>query len=168
MDKFEIKSKVYCPPSKKDRALYIAVNIAVVFLAIFSIVSLLVKGVKIGNLTACIVAIAVGIRIKSTNRYDGHYDFCVLSITFKDTVISISYQPNAKVIDIPTRQIRSLQYSDQLQCVRIVSDYTETISGRTEIKNNAELLLYITYEENVDFYNKLQCATRQILTFVDR
>lgn len=82
MNNFEIKSKTYCPPSKRDKVLYISVNIAIIFVVMFSMVSMFAKGVSVGNVSGCIVAIAVGYRLKLNNRKEGHYEFCILSITF--------------------------------------------------------------------------------------
>lgn len=69
---------------------------------------------------------------------------------------------------IAFNRIRSLEYSDQLECLRMVCDYEERNGDRMNRMENAELLLYISYEDNQAFYNRLEERAGQRLLFVDR
>lgn len=165
---FEIKSKTYCPPSKRDKSLYVVVNIAIIFVVIFSIVSMLVKGVKVGNVSGCIVAIVVGYLLKSNNRKDGHYEFCVLSIVFREDFLTVTFLPSKnKEIVIALDSVKTLEYSDKLECLRIICSYEERV-GSDRRNESSELLLYIPYTTNLDFYQTLERNVALPLKFVDR
>lgn len=169
MNSFEIKSKTYCPPSTRDKALYIIVNIAIIFVVLFSVVSMLVKGVRVGNVSGCIVAIVVGYLLRSNNRKDGHYEFCVLSIVFQEHFLTVTFLPNQnREIVISFNSIRSIEYSDKLECLRIICSYEESIGFKKEKNENTELLLYIPYDANLDFYHTLEKKVAPELRFVDR
>lgn len=169
MNNFEIKSKTYCPPSKRDKVLYISVNIAIIFVVMFSMVSMFAKGVSVGNVSGCIVAIAVGYRLKLNNRKEGHYEFCILSITFQENSLLVTFLPNKdKAIAIAIDSICSIEYSDKLECLRLICDYVEEIGIEKRKCKNSELLLYIPYDANSDFYQMLEKIVEPKLKFVDR
>ena len=169
MNNFEIKSKTYCPPSKRDKVLYISVNIAIIFVVMFSMVSMFAKGVSVGNVSGCIVAIAVGYRLKLNNRKEGHYEFCILSITFQENSLLVTFLPNKdKAIAIAIDSICSIEYSDKLECLRLICDYVEEIGIEKRKCKNSELLLYIPYDANSDFYQRLEKIVEPKLKFVDR
>ena len=169
MNNFEIKSKTYYPPSKHDKVLYIAVNIAIIFVVVFSIVSMLAKGIKVGNVSGCIVAIAVAYRLRLNNKKDGHYGFCVLSIVFQENFLMVTFLPRKdKEIAIDIGSVCSIEYSDKLECLRIICSYEERICAEKKKYQNAELLLYIPYGTNWDFYQMLEKKVTPKLRFVDR
>lgn len=169
MSNFEIKSKTYYPPSKQDRVLYVAVNIAIIFMVIFAAANMLVKGISIGNVSGCIVAIFVGFLLKLNNRKEGHYEFCILSIVFQENFLIITFLPNKdKEIAIDIGSVCSIEYSDKLECLRIICSYEERICAEKRKYQNAELLLYIPYGTNWDFYQMLEKRVAPKLRFVDR
>ena len=169
MREFQVKSKVYCPPSKTEKVIYILVNISVVFMVIYSIGSILTKGFNLNNVSGCIIAIAVGGGFNAKHSNEGHYEFSVLSLSFIEDVLKIGYSTKTdKKIEVDLTSIRSLEYSDQLECLRLVCDYKEWEKGQKEEKEKSELLLYIKYESNQDFYQTLQEITGKNLYFVDR
>lgn len=169
MNKYEIKSKMYCPASRRDKSLFVIVNIAIILMVIYSVASMVVKGIKVDNISGCIVAIVVGFLLKSNNRSEDHYEFCVLSIIFQKQILTVTYLPNInKEIDIIVNSIRSLEYSNKLECLRIVCNYQEREGTEKRIMENSELLLYIPYDSNSEFYQMLEKYTKQDLIFVDR
>ena len=168
MNSFEIESKTYCPPSTQDKALYVVVNIATIFVVLFSVVSMLVEGVRVGSVSGCIVAIAVGHLLRMNNRKDGHYEFCVLSIVFRENFLTVTFLPSKdKEIAIALDSVKTLEYSDKLECLRLICSYEER-NGLDRKNESSELLLYIPYATNMDFYQTLERNVALPLLFVDR
>ena len=169
MNNFKIKSKVYCNESKKMYYVCILINIAVIIMAVCSIISIFFAGINVGNISACVVAVLVGATCKPKNMTGGHYEICVLSISVEETKISIDYLPNFnKRIVVNTDKIKTLEYSDQLQCLRIVCDYNEMADSEEHFFGDSEVLLYIPYNENQQFYYEIENVSQKRLMFVDR
>lgn len=169
MDEYQVKSKLYCPASKKDKAIYIIVNLAVVITAVSSVGSIFAKGFNLNNVTGCILAIAAASSFNARFSKEGHYEFSVLSLRFEGDLLKLTYSsPNNKKVEVHLNTVKSLEYSDQLECLRLVCDYKDWTDGNLIEKHQSELLLYIKYEENQEFYQTLEEKTGQSLHFMDR
>ncbi len=169
MEHFDVKSKIYSPPTNKGRLLSVIVNIAVVIMVICSIVSMLVSGPKVGNISGCIVAITVAALLKRVNLNEGHYLFCILAIDIDQTAIEIKYSSNPGwKTTIPIHSIISLEYSYKLECLRMICDYQSQRDGVVEPQKAAELLLYIAEHGNEGFYSFLTKCSNKIVQYVDR
>lgn len=169
MKHFDIRSKAYCAPEKKELTWYVITNIAVICIALISIGSMLIKGINAGNISGCIIAILVGILIRIKNRKDGRYVSCNISVDVNDTELCVSYQPQIqRKLIVYVNSIRSLEYSDRLACLRLICDYLQIDGDGTNLKNNAEVLLYIEYDANQPFYDAIAEATGKTVCFVDR
>lgn len=171
---FEIESKTYCPPSARDKLQHVAANIAIIFGTIYgvlySIVSMLDNGIGIGNVCGCIVAIAIGRYLFKTNRESrkgSHYEFCVLSTVFRENILTVTFLPyNNKEITIDLDSVKTLEYCDEIECLRLICNYEERdgLDGKNE---SSELLLYIPYAKNADFYQTLEGKVAVPLLFAD-
>lgn len=170
MGHFEIKSKIYREPSSYSRIMSVVLNVSVVIVAMCSIVSMITNGIKIGNVSGCLVAIVVAFLFRRSIHVEGHYEFCILSVTFSSEKISIVYAPKLDItIDIDINSITSIEYSDQLECARLICNYQETDKNKKPVdKVTGELFLYITYDKNADFYFELEKLTKKKIFFVDR
>ena len=97
------------------------------------------------------------------------YEFCILSITFQENSLLVTFLPNKdKAIAIAIDSICSIEYSDKLECLRLICDYVEEIGIEKRKCKNSELLLYIPYDANSDFYQMLEKIVEPKLKFVDR
>lgn len=170
MTHFDIEnSKVYLPYSKSRFIISIVLNLSVIIIAIDSILSILDRGVTASNISEVIIAIAVATAFKRSRPYKEHYEQCSLSIDLDSNRMIINYllspiMKNTIVFDT----IQSLEYSDQLNCLRLVCNYQTEKKKTVEKKENEELLLYVEYEENTDFYATLQSLVNKEIVFVDR
>lgn len=168
-DYYELKSKVYCAPSRGAHVLYILINISMIIVIICSVISMFFTGPKIGNISGCIISIVVSILFKKNKLDKGHYEFCLMTISFSDFSIIINYQANTnKQVVINRNSIETLEYSDVLQCLRVLCTYQEIIKNKTLEKSHSELLLYIPADDNADLLKKIESHSGSVIRFVDR
>lgn len=168
-DYYELKSKVYCAPSRGAHILYVLINISMIIVIICSVISMFLTGPKVGNISGCIVSIVVSILFKKNKLDKGHYEFCIMTISFSDLCIIVNYQATTnKQVVIHRNTIETLEYSDVLQCLRVLCDYQEIIESKTLEKNHSELLLYIPTDDNIELLKKIESHSGTVIRFVDR
>ena len=169
MYNYEIKSKVYSPPKRKESIIAIIVNCAIVIFALFNILSMILNGISINNVSGCILCIVFGFGSRAMFREGNNYIFCVIKITLDENLITISYYPYlSRKVFMPLDNIETLEYSDKLKCLRIIGDYTLEEASKQRRTVSKELLLYIEYAENEEFYKNIEALSHRKISFVDR
>lgn len=166
MMNFTVKSKVYITPKKKNYFFLIVLNICIVIVAILSLLSIFGDGVKVGNVSPIIIGLFVVIRSRTWLKSEPYYEFSMARITL-DKDVCISYDIGQEVT-IYTDSITNIEYSDQLECLRFVADYTVTINNKSITHNQDEFLFYIVAQDNQEFLMVLEQQTRIEVCYVDR
>ena len=166
--KYTIQSKIYVPISKRETLLKIAIYLSVAVVALSGFFSVLSSGAKIGNISPIIIAAAVGISVNRRFRLQSRYEFCVAETTLYDNMLTIDYIGCDLSYQFRLNEIKELQYSDQLQCLRFFGNFTKTSRGITSVHRDEEHLFYVNEEENKAFLDQLIENTNRCITFMDR
>ena len=162
----QIKSKVYVVP-KKNNTLIVIVAICVIITAILGIISIINSGVKIGNVSPIIMSLAVGIGVFEKSSVKPYYEFDIATIVISDQ-LEITYQNSKLQVCFNIHEITSLQYSDQLKCLRLVGNYTKKENNKETSFLNNEYLLYVDDNEEKSVIEELENQTQLMVQYMDR
>jgi len=166
MNEFDTKSKLYIAPKKQSFLFLTVLNICIVIAAILSLLSILGDGIKIENLSSIIIGIFVVIRSRTWLKAEPYYEFSIAHITLNENIF-ISYDTGRHVV-IFTESICSIEYSDQLECLRFVADYDIEVNGETIHYTQEEFLFYIVEKDNTNFFRELAQHCGKQIIYVDR
>lgn len=166
MKHFVIKSKIYMQP-KANKALIVVISICVIITAICGLISVLRSGVKIGNISPILLSLSIGIVVFSKSNQRPYYAFDVANVDIGEAVF-ISYQQSDLHIAFVTNSINTLQYSDQLACLRIVGNYSKTENKKVSVYENMEYLLYVGDGEENQIIDEIEKATNVEVKYMDR
>lgn len=167
MNEFNIKSKVYVVPKKKTLFWNIFINICIIITVAFSLLSLITNGVKLSNVSTIIIAFIISTRIKVWLKTKPYYEFTTAKIMITNDSIIINYDFEQQIyLSVPS--LISVEYSDQLECVRFVSDYIICEGEqRTECKC-AEYLLYVSSIEYPLLLETIEQTVDKKIVYIDR
>lgn len=166
MREFQVKSKVY-KQQKKNKFLIVIVSICVIITSLLGIISIINDGVKVGNVSPIIMALVIGMGVYEKSKESAFYQFDIAAITIGEKLI-INYQTSKLQIMFDIREIFSLKYSDQLQCLQVVGNYERTDDKNKERLTNNEYLLYVGDGEEVELISELEAKTNLQVQYMDR
>ena len=166
MLKNQVKSKVYIT-KKSNGLIIVSLGICVIITSIISILSIINDGLKVGNISPIIISLAVGITVLNNSKAKGEYLFDIASISI-DEKLEITYQESKFIISFLLSDINSLQYSDQLKCLRFYGNYTRSQNNNTEKFINNEYLFYVGDGDEQVLINELERTTGLIVQYIDR
>ena len=142
MNKYEFKSKYYI---RKRNVAYIVLNISVVIVSILSLISIFTKGVHVSNISPIIISLVVSFLLK--NKFNiGKYINCIANATINENSILIDY--NAFSVEFFWNDIIEVQYSNKLQCAKIVGKYYRYKNTKKEFMDSP-YYLYINEKEEL-------------------
>lgn len=162
----QIKSKAYIQ-KKNNGALIIIISICVIITAIIGIISIISDGLKVGNASQIVIALAIGITALNKSRTKYEYVFDIASISIGEQLEIYYYESQLKVL-FQISDIFLLQYSDKLNCLRLFGNYKRTQNNKTEDIVNNEYLLYLGAGEEVEIINELETTTKLKVQYMDR
>lgn len=161
-----VKSKIYVNASNRDLRLKMMLNTCIILIIIVSTVSVFAVGPNIGNISVIITAASASFGIN--RMFDkGHYEFCMVNIIARESRVSLFYETPKIKVDFTRSNVNSLQYSDKLNCLRIVGIRTETIKDNCQ-SCNGEYLFYINDDNYMTIINEIQNCLQMPIEFVDR
>ncbi|MGN0487674.1 MAG: hypothetical protein ACI4HO_00260 [Ruminococcus sp.] len=165
---YQIKSKLFINPTKKRNIWYIILNIAAAIVAIGSIFSIFMNGIRISNISAIIVAFMVTVLFRKSYSNQGHYEFCIAELQLDTRSVKIVFKQYDRLIEFYLQNIIKLEYSDQLNCLRIIGNgnVSECSKNKAEIIN--EYLFYIDSIEYKDVLNTIENIIGKKIIYVDR
>lgn len=167
MSEFSIKSKVYITPKKKFFIPVVILNMCIVIVAIISLLSIITSGIKIGNISAIIISLFIVIRTKKWNKIEPYYQFSVANVKLSNDSIIISYDIGQTIV-LNVRSIKSIEYSDQLKCMRFIGDYIFKETNKILEHYESEYLLYVDENEYPEFFHSINQITNQKIIYMDR
>lgn len=162
----QIKSKVYIK-KRPNTALIVVLSICVIIMSIIGVISIISDGLKVGNISPIIIALAVGISVLNKSKEKDEYIFDIATITIND-LLEVTYNESQLKVVFEISKITMLRYSDQLKCLRIVGDFTKTDKKKTENFTNNEYLLYVGDGEEVALINELENNSQLKVQYMDR
>lgn len=167
MKEYVAKSKVYVLPERRNKFLLILINICIIVLAVISIIGIAIEGVKAFNISTGIVSLLVAIGFRRYCKAKPYYKFSTVRLIIDQSILRLDYDTGRSVTINPTT-VKSVEYSDRLNCIRFVCNYSLTESSSTTAFEGAEYLLYISASENPDFIKHLEEVTYHQVSYVDR
>ena len=166
MQEMQVKSKV-CVQSKPKKVLKVIVSICVVIISLLGLISILNDGLKIENISPVIMAIVIGIGVYRNSKESSFYRFDIAAITIGEK-LTIHYKDSNFQIVFEIHDIFSLQYSDQLKCLKIIGNYEKIDNKNRETFINNEYLLYVGDGEEVEIIKELEIITNLQVQYMDR
>lgn len=154
-------------PKRKNKFLLILINICIIVLAVVSIIGIALDGVKASNISTAIVSLLVAIGLRRYCNAKPYYKFSTVSLIVDQSILRLDYDTGRSVIINPTT-VRSVEYSDRLECIRFVCNYSLTESSTTTAFEGTEYLLYLSASEHPDFIKHLEEVTDHQVSYVDR
>lgn len=167
MKTYEVKSKVYVVPSKLPLIGYLIVNLLILFMMIWCIIDIIRGGVETKHILLIFLSLASMFAMRLTNFYRAHYEKSPARITIGNGV-KLEFPKHGRIISFADREIYSLEYSDRLNCLRLVGNYVFDSSGKKEFANGREYLFYVSTAELGLFMSDLETAVGKKIVFVDR
>lgn len=168
MNNYKIKSKVYVVPSKASLIGYIIVNCFIVFLMIWVVVDIIKNGLEVRDTLLIILSLASMVAMRLTNFYRAHYEISPADFSFNEKELKIEFPKHERKVLFFNSSIVSLEYSDRINCLRIVGDYTFVNSKETTSLQDKEYLFYVSVAELGMFKEKLESTTGKKIFFMDR
>ena len=167
MKEYIVKSKLYIVPKPKNKIPVIIVNICVIILAIVALFNVIMEGVKLANISSIIVSLIIAVGFKKWFIVEPYYQFSSAHLTFEQTLLQIRYD-TGKTVTINLETVESLEYSDKLECIRFICNYSicESSSNLSFEKN--EYLLYLSATEYPDIIMDIEKSSKQQIIYVDR
>lgn len=162
----QVKSKVYIK-KRPNNALIVILSICVIIMSIIGVISIISDGLKVGNISPIIIALAVGISVFNKSKEKDEYIFDIATIKIND-LLEVSYNESHLKVIFEISNITMLQYSDKLKCLRIVGDFTKNDKKKTETFTNNEYLLYVGDGEEVALINELENNSQLKVQYMDR
>lgn len=167
MREFSIKSKIYMTPKKKSFISIIILNVCMIVIAILSLLSIITGGVKFGNISAIIISFIIVVRAKKWCKTEPYYQFSVADVKLSNDSIIISYDIGKTVV-LSVSSIKSIEYSDQLKCMRFIGNYIFKEANELLEQDESEYLLYVDETEYQEFFRLINEITNQEIIYVDR
>lgn len=167
MKEYVVKSKIYVVPKRKKILPFLLINICVIIIAIISLLSIFLDGVKLSNISLAIVSLIIAIGYKKMSAIKPYYMFSSAYLKFDVLSLLIKYD-NGRTIILNYDTIESLEYSDRLECIRFVCDYSLIESGVTSLFESSEYLLYFSEKEYPECIKSLEENLAMKITYVDR
>lgn len=178
MDKeFNIRSKTYILPR---RAYYfkIVLNICLVFLAVTGLIGFVLSGFNFMVFGGMILPFVIVAAYKRRPENQERYEFCLINLHIKDKLLEIIYMNidrqdgkgmRNETIIIPYNAITTMEYSDQLTCLRICREAAST-NNRNLQKGTKQIehLLYLEKDFEQAVLRELQAASEKSIRYMDR
>ena len=167
MKEYIVKSKLYIVPKQRNKIPVVIINVCVIILSIVALFDLIMDGVKLANISSIIVSLMIAVGFKKWLVVKPYYQFSSAHLTFDHSLLQIRYD-NGKTVTISLETVDSLEYSDKLECIRFICNYSicESSSNLSFEKN--EYLLYLSALEYPDIIMDIEKASKQQIVYVDR
>lgn len=167
MREYIVKSKLYVVPPKKNIIPVIIINACAIIFSIVSLFDLIMDGVKLSSISSIIIALIIAVGFKKWYIVKPYYQFSSAHLTFDQSLLEIRYD-NGKTVIINLETVESLEYSDKLECIRFICNYSicEASSNLSFEKN--EYLLYLSATEHPNIIMDLERSSKHQIVYVDR
>ena len=161
-----INSKLYVKPKPASFIFRILLNIFLAVYLLASIVMILFEGVSIGIVGGICLVVFIVLTYNQRPSARAHYEIVQAEIGIEPDVVTIIYRQISSlnggnaVYKIPTGQLNSIEFSDQLCCIHFIGSVTVTYTGsnlRSENKSGCYFYVEKGYEKEkaiYDFLNK--------------
>lgn len=167
MKEYIVKSKLYIVPKPKNKIPVIIVNVCVIIFSIVALFNLIIEGVKLANISTIIVSLIIAVGFKKWFIVEPYYQFSSAHLTFDQSLFQIRYD-NGKTVTINFETVDSLEYSDKLECIRFICDYSICESSSNLSIEKSEYLLYISALEYPEIIMDIESSSKQQIVYVDR
>lgn len=145
----------------------IIINIAVIIIAICSLVSIIADGIKVANVSSVIIALFVSFSFKRKHQKEGHYEFSVAKLSLLNDRMIIEHEQYNEKITFNFSAIETLEYSDKLQCLRIVGNHIFE-NNKENKETDGEYLFYLSYDETKEMIDSIENLSNVKINYVDR
>lgn len=166
MKEYFISSKLYVFPTNGSIWAYRLLFVCVFIVAISGGASVITTGINPANIGMICAALVICASFKPKKVLSPEYVFCIVKAHMHDANMELVYE-DRKTVSFDYNDISSLEYSDKLNCLRIVGQYVDTEKKKSSIKNG-EWLFYLEEKKYPEFIEDIQNKTAQKIVFVDR
>lgn len=176
MNEILFSTKLYQPSTLKNGVFNIILNIVLAIASLLSLISILIVGVNVANISTIIISVVVVFETKNKLRKESEYINCFAKASFVENELIITYYKynvNGTLVDefveiiVPYKEIQTIEYSDRLMCLRIRGNIIDRENKRNTIYKT-EHLMYIEDNKIEQWIGELQRRTNITLTYVDR
>lgn len=153
-----INSKLYVKPKPASFIFRILLNIFLAVYLLASIVMILFEGVSIGIVGGICLVVFIVLTYNQRPSARAHYEIVQAEIGIEPDVVTIIYRQISSlnggnaVYKIPTGQLNSIEFSDQLCCIHFIGSVTVTYTGnnlRSENKSGCYFYVEKGYEKEI-------------------
>lgn len=153
-----INSKLYVKPKPASFIFRILLNIFLAVYLLASIVMILFEGVSIGIVGGICLVVFIVLTYNQRPSARAHYEIVQAEIGIEPDVVTIIYRQISSlnggnaVYKIPTGQLNSIEFSDQLCCIHFIESVTVTYTGsnlRSENKSGCYFYVEKGYEKEI-------------------
>lgn len=167
MKEYIVKSKLYIVPKQRNKIPVVIINVCVIILSIVALLDLIMDGVKLTNISSIIVSLIIAVGFKKWLVVKPYYQFSSAHLTFDQSLLQIRYD-NGKTITISLETVDSLEYSDKLECIRFICNYTIYESSSNLSFEKSEYLLYLSALEHPEIIMDIENVCKHQIIYVDR
>ena len=166
MNELFIMSKVYIVPKEKPVILYLILNICIVVTSMLSLVSVILMGINFRNISSIIIAFYIVFKVKKLFKIEPYYQFSVVNIMVLEENIVFKYDIGRMIV-LRMNSVESVEYSNRLQCMRFVGDYTVNDNENSQDYYRHEYLFYVNENEYPDFFELIKRSIKKDIIYVD-
>lgn len=169
-----VKSKLNVLPSKGKRLFCVVLNFCLVIVMVVGLISILMDGFQIGTVGYMCISYLVVTSYRKRPENSEHYEFALAMLTIDTERIEIcysgieQYKGEKYIVQIPTRQIEVLEYSDQLTCLHIRGTILRAMEKTDKQEKGTDHFLYITKEQSDEILRHVAKAAGKEIVYMDR
>lgn len=167
MKEYIVESKLYIVPKQRNKIPVVIINVCVIILSIVALFDLIMDGVKLANISSIIVSFIIAVGFKKWLIVKPYYQFSSAHLTFDQSLLQIRYD-NGKTVTINLETVDSIEYSDKLECIRFICNYSIYESSSNLSFDKSEYLLYLSALEYPQITMDIESACKHKIIYVDR
>lgn len=168
MRTYDVKSKVYVVPTKTSLIAYIFVNLLILAVLVWTIIDIIGNGILLRNILLIFLSLASQVAMRVSNLYRPHHEKSPATLQVDASKLVLDFKKHSRNVKFDISRIKSLEYSDQINCLRIVGDYIFTSGKKTMNMVDKEYLFFASVAELGLFKEELESVTGKKIIFVDR
>ena len=166
----DFKSKLYIKASKAKIVARIVFYVLVIIFLLGTITKLLFEDLSVNTVCSLVVVIVGTGLIRKKGYFRDHYTYCSAHLKCGEEKMSISYSDghdNIYSIYFNYNDIDILEYSDQLECIRMKGTFKSESRGQSNI-TTGEHLLYILDTDKMPIIEMISNHGGISVTYMDR
>lgn len=170
-----MNSKLYVKPKPASFIFRILLDICLVVYLLASIVMILFEGISIGIVGGICLVVFIVLAYNRRPSARAHYEMVQAEIGIEPDMVTIIYRQISSlkggdaVYKIPTGQLNSIEFSDQLCCIHFIGSAEVTYTGSNpRSENKSDCYFYVEKGYEKEILSELTRACGKDIIYRDR